>query len=339
MRVLVPLAIVLGLAIISYIGGKAAGLQYVFGVVLPYAAFAVFVGGFIYRVTGWARSPVPFRIPTTSGQEKSMPWVKHDKFESPSGTVGVIVRMALEVLLFRSLFRSTKTDLRELKEGPRLTYSSSKWLWGAGLVFHWSFLIIFVRHFRLFTGEVPSFVAALEWADGFLQITLPTLYMTDVAIVAAITYLFLRRVVVPQVRYISLAADYFPLFLIFAIVTSGILMRYIFKTDIAGVKELVHGLMSFKPTVPEGIGAIFFVHVAFISALLAYFPFSKIMHLGGVFMSPTRNLANNSRMVRHINPWNPPVKFHTYEAYEEDFWKVMKEADLPLDKEYKEEEE
>jgi nitrate reductase gamma subunit len=53
--------------------------------------------------------------------------------------------------------------------------------------------------------------------------------------------------------------------------------------------------------------------------LLAYFPFSKLMHLGGVFLSPTRNMLANTREVRHVNPWNYPVKVHTYEAYENDF--------------------
>ena len=50
-------------------------------------------------------------------------------------------------------------------------------------------------------------------------------------------------------------------------------------------------------------------------------------------MSPTRNLSNNSRIVRHINPWNPEVKYHTYEAYEDDFRERMIEAGLPVDKE------
>ena len=48
--------------------------------------------------------------------------------------------------------------------------------------------------------------------------------------------------------------------------------------------------------------------------LFAYFPFSKLMHMGGVFLSPTRNLANNNRMRRHVNPWNPEVEVHTYAA-------------------------
>jgi len=60
---------VIALIVISWIG-SLVGLDYLFGVVFPYLAFAIFIGGFIYRVFNWAQSPVPFRIPTTSGQGK-----------------------------------------------------------------------------------------------------------------------------------------------------------------------------------------------------------------------------------------------------------------------------
>ena len=81
------------------------------------------------------------------------------------------------------------------------------------------------------------------------------------------------------------------------------------------------------------IGGIFYVHLFFVSILLAYFPFSKLMHMGGVFLSPTRNLANDNRARRHINPWNHPVKVHTYEEYEDEFRDKIKEVGLPVDKE------
>ena len=68
------------------------------------------------------------------------------------------------------------------------------------------------------------------------------------------------------------------------------------------------------------------------SVLFAYFPFSKLVHMGGIFLSPTRNLSNNNRIVRHINPWNYPVKTHTYEEYEDEFREKMVEAGLPVDK-------
>ena len=69
-----------------------------------------------------------------------------------------------------------------------------------------------------------------------------------------------------------------------------------------------------------------------VSVLLAYFPFSKLMHMGGIFLSPTRNLANNNRAKRHVNPWNPAVKVHTYEEYEDEFRDKMMAAGLPVEK-------
>lgn len=110
-------------------------------------------------------------------------------------------------------------------------------------------------------------------------------------------------------------------------------MRYFTKVDIIGIKELTMGLATFHPTVPDGIGGLFYVHILFVSVLLAYFPFSKLMHLGGIFMSPTRNMTTNGRETRHVNPWNYPVKIHTYEAYEDEFREKMVEAGLPVDKE------
>jgi hypothetical protein len=56
------------------------------------------------------------------------------------------------------------------------------------------------------------------------------------------------------------------------------------------------------------------------------------MHAGGVFLSPTRNLANNNRMVRHVNPWNDPsIKPHSYADYEDEFRQFMADADIPLE--------
>lgn len=330
MKILAPLIIVLVLAGLAYIGVREAGLESLFGVYLPYAAIALFAFGFIVRVFIWARSPVPFRIPTTCGQQKSFPWIKHSKIESPFCLVGVIGRMLLEILFFRSLFRNTRIDLRE---GGKLGYTSTLWLWLAGMAFHYTFLIIVLRHLRFFTEPVPYVVSLLETVDAFFQIGVPVLYMTDILFLAAVTYLFLRRVVIPTLSYLSLPADYFPLFLIGGIGVTGVLMRYFFKVDIVKVKELMMSLVVFKPELPEGIGAIFYVHLFLISVLFAYFPFSKLMHMGGVFLSPTRNLANTNRMKMHVNPWNYPVKVHSYEAYEDEFREEMRGADLPLERE------
>ncbi len=321
---------VISLIVIVFIGVNAANLHYLFGVVIPYAAFLTFILGVIYRVLKWARVPVPFRIPTTAGQEKSLPWIKQNKIDNPSTSMGVIIRMAMEVFLFRSLFRNTKMELRD---GPKISYGSTKWLWLGGLAFHYTFLIILTRHVRLFMEPVPVLITIIESLDGFFQVGAPVLYLTDLFFIGAVTFLFLRRVVVPQLRYISLAQDYFPLFLICAIGLSGVIMRYFLKTDVVGVKELTMGLVTFKPVVPKDINIVFYIHLFLVSALFIYFPMSKLMHMAGVFLSPTRNLANTNRAEMHVNPWNYPVKVHTYEEYENDFREKMKAAGLPVEKE------
>jgi len=332
-KVLFSFLTVIVLIIIAIMGASITNLHYVFGIIIPYVALIMFVGGFISRVIKWGRSPVPFRIPTTIGQQKSLPWIKQNKIENPTSAFGVIVRMAMEVLFFRSLFRNTQTELREGKNGPILAYGSAKWLWLGSLFFHWSFLIIIVRHLRLFLEPIPFFVQLLESVDGMLQIGLPSIYLTDLFILVAVTFLFLRRVCIPRIKYISLPADFFPLFMIMSVAISGILMRYFYKVDLIAVKQLAIGLATFQPVLPSGIGPMFFIHIFLVSVLFAYFPMSKLMHMGGIFMSPTRNMISNNRMVRHINPWNPVVEVHTYEQYEDEFRVKMKKAGIPVEKE------
>lgn len=328
MKALLPLVLVLGLALVAFVGA-GVGLAFVFGIVVPYLAMALFVGGFTWRVVRWARSPVPFRIPTPTGQARSLPWIKSDPLESPSSALGVVGRVALEVLFFRSLFRNSKAELR----GDRLTYSGAQFLWLAGLAFHWSFLIVFVRHYRFFTEPVPSFVTAIQSVDGMFQLGVPPLYLSGVIMLAAVTALFLRRVVIPQVRYISLPSDYFPLFLLMGIALSGGLLRHLFRVDLVAVKELAIGLVTFQPVLPQGVNPLFYVHLFLVSTLFAYFPASKLMHMGGVFLSPTRNLPNNSRMVRHVNAWDYPVEAHTYAQWQDEFKDKIVAAGLPLDEE------
>ena len=329
MDVVYALVTVMVLASLAFLGGESASLRPLFGVVLPGLALVTFLLGLTYRVMLWARSPVTFRIPTTCGQQKSLPWIKAGWLESPSTTPGVVARMALEVGLFRSLFRNTRVELRD---GPRLLYGENKFLWLGAMAFHWSVLVIFLRHLRFFMEPVPGFVTLLSSVDGFFQVGAPVLYVTDIIILAALLYLLLRRLRDPQVRYLSLFADYLPLFLLLGLVLSGIFMRYFIRIDTVAVKQLALGLVTFSPIIPREVGPVFFIHLFLLAVLVAYFPFSKLMHMGGVFLSPTRNLANTNRRRRHVNPWNAPVKVHTYEEWEDEFRDKIKAAGLPLDK-------
>jgi nitrate reductase gamma subunit len=329
MAVFFSLLAVLFCAALGYLGGSIPALRLAFGVIVPYAAVLIFLVGVAYRVLRWARAPVPFRITATCGQQKSLSWIKANRIDNPSTALGAIARMVLEILLFRSLFRNTKA---ELHKGPRLVFGESKFLWLGALAFHWSFLIILLRHLRFFIDPVPGWLLSAQNLDGFFRISTPDLYVTDIIILAAVLYLLLRRALDTRIRYISLFTDYFALFLLLGLAVSGVLMRYFIKTEVMEVKRLTLGIVTFHPVVPEGVGALFFMHFFLLSTLLAYFPFSKLMHMGGVFLSPTRNLANNNRMKRHVNPWNYPVKVHSYQEWEEEFKDKIKACGLPLEK-------
>ncbi len=325
------------LIVLAIIGASVESLHYVFWVVIPYIALAVFILGIIYRVIKWARAPVPFRITTTCGQQKSLDWIKPNKLDNPSTFWGAVGRMALEILLFRSLFRNTKASI---KDGKKLIYSVDKYLWLFSLIFHWSFLIIVLRHFRFFVEPTPVFVGVLQDLDGFFQVGLPLIFITDVLIILALSYLFARRIYNNKVRYISLASDYFPVLLILAIAVTGVMIRYFFKVDLIAVKEMALALLSFSHVDAQVLAKLspwFFVHFFLVSSLLIYFPMSKLVHMPGIFLSPTRNLANNNRKKHHDNPWKADLNMppHTYEEYEDEFREVMAHVGLPLDKEVK----
>lgn len=311
------------------------GLKPLLGIVIPAIAVIVFIGGFICKILYWAKSPVPFAIPTVGGQEKSLDFIKPNKLDAPSSTLAVVGRMALEILLFRSLFRNTYAVRSTVNDSPRMTYYSSKWIWFFALVFHYSFWIILFRHLRFFFEPVPFCVDILEFVDGIFQIGAPRLFLTSVFFVVGIGFLFLRRIYNEKTRYISLTSDYFPLFLLLGIAFTGICMRHFGKVDIAEVKVFTMSLVTLSPTTAnlDKIGSIFFVHLTFVSVFFMYFPFSKLMHMGGIFFSPTRNMKVNTREYYHENPWNDKnAKFRTYEEYEDDFCEPMDEAGLPLDK-------
>ncbi len=275
-----------------------------------YISFAIFIIGFIYRIVKWANLPVPLKIVTT-GQ---------GSIDNPKSRGAVILRMASEVLLFISLFRNTKYDIKTN------TIRSNRMLWLGAMVFHVSFLLIVLRHFRFFTYPVPSVIEVLNKADSFTPFMPSLTTITGILIIIALLYLFIRRLVFPEMRYISIFSDYLILLLLLAIVITGDMMKYFLRVDLIQVKEFMLGLISFSPVSTE-IPWLFGLHLLLVSALLVYFPFSKLMHAPGIFFSPTRNQINNPRHARHVNPWNYPVKIQSFKEFKKEYENALKDVE------------
>lgn len=238
-------------------------LIFIIGIILPYFSLVIFIAGIIIRIWSWVRIPVPLKIPTTP---------------APETTHGVILRIASEVLVFRSLFRADKI------------------LWLGGIAFHVALIFILLRHLRYFIYPVPSMIIDLGTSGIVAGLVIP----------AAILYLFSRRLVMERVRYISTLPDYLVLLLILLIALTGIILKYFSRVDLVSVKAFILSLITFRPVLPP-VHLWFLIHFSLVMILLIYFPWSKLIHAGGIFFSSTINQKNDSRKRRFINPWDYPV--------------------------------
>ena len=188
--------------------------------------------------------------------------------------------MFREVVFFESLFKATK------------------WTWLFGWMFHIGLLLVLLRHLRYFIE--PAWLP--NWMWTLIELIQPFGIYAAFAMVAGLLGLFIRRVFVDRVRYISAPSDYLWLLLLGFIGVSGLIMQFVFRTDVVMVKQFFTGLMTFNwGQLPVDFPLI--VHLLLVAILMILFPFSKLLHVPGIFFSPTRNQVDNPREKRHIAPW------------------------------------
>ncbi len=231
---------------------------------LFYAATAMFVFGVGFRIYSYARTPAPLKIPTTP---------------APLTPAGAGFRVAREVVLFESLFKS------------------NKWIWLFGAMFHFGLLLVLLRHLRYFTQPVWTWVVLLQPFGKYASFLMVT----------GLAGLWARRFLLPRIRYISTPSDHLMLVLLLGIGLSGMSMDFVSHTDIISLKEFALGLLYFDWQ-PLPADPPLLVHLFLVATLLAIFPISKLLHAPGVFFSPTRNQADNAREQQHVTPWAPKLE-------------------------------
>ncbi|MDX1528527.1 MAG: respiratory nitrate reductase subunit gamma [Gammaproteobacteria bacterium] len=224
-----------------------------------YAATFILIAGLIYRISLYARTPAPLKIPTTP---------------APTSVPGVVLRMLGELVLFTSLFKANKPT------------------WLFGWLFHFALLIVLLGHLRYIVEPVWGWIAMAQQLG---------VYAGSVMLIG-LAGLWLRRIVVDRVRYISAPSDHLMLALLAAIAATGMVMRTISHTDVVAVKAFVLGLVRFDwhPLPADGF---LITHLLLVVVLMAVFPFSKLLHAPAVFFSPTRVQVDNPREKRHLDPW------------------------------------
>ena len=179
---------------------------------------------------------------------------------APRGNLGAAGRVAADVLVYPSLFKADKA------------------LWLGAMIFHAALFTILARHLRYFTYPVP----------GFTLFRSPVALWIGYIFGLAVLFLFWRRLALPRTLYVSGAPDYLVLAWLGMIAATGILLKYWLHVNLVDVKAFTLGLLALRPVAPPP-HALFLVHHALVALLMIYFPFSKLLHAGGIFFSPTRN--------------------------------------------------
>jgi len=232
---------------------------------LFYFAAIVMVAGLAFKIRQYWRTPAPLKIPTTP---------------APLTRTGVVFRLAREVVVFESLFKS------------------NKWLWIFAVLFHLGLFLVLFRHVRYFQEPV--------WLP--VQLIQPFAVIYGLMMIAGLGMLLLRRLVSERIRYITGPSDILMLVLLLGIGMSGMAMTNVVHTDIVAVKMFFLGLLrlDFQPLPSD---PVLLVHLFLVAVLMIIFPFSKLLHVPGIFFSPTRNQVDDARERRHLAPW--AAKFET----------------------------
>ena len=226
------------------------------GVILPYVALLVFLGGMAYRFYTWKKLASP---PMTL-------------FPAPKDEKANTLNTLQEAAFFKSLF-----------QGDRV-------LWFFAWAFHAVLLLIFVGHFRVVTGMIDSTLASLGMnQDGITTMSNTAGGAAGAVILLATLLLLVRRLTLPRVREITGPADYLALLLIAAIIITGNLMRFspAYHFDLTASRDYFFGLASFGDVTNSAAlqHGMFLVHMCLALILILCIPFSKILHFGGIFFT------------------------------------------------------
>jgi nitrate reductase gamma subunit len=197
---------------------------------------------------------------------------------APETDLSAAGRVALDALVYPSLFKADKA------------------LWAGALIFHGALFVVLARHLRYFTYPVPGLSLSLS----------PVALWAGYVFGLAILFLLWRRLALPRALYISGVPDYLVLIMLGLIAGTGILVKYWLHVNLVDVKAFTLGLLTLQPVAPPP-HALFLIHYIFVALLLIYFPFSKLLHAGGIFFSPTRNQPYTIQKVTPVKGANGKV--------------------------------
>jgi nitrate reductase gamma subunit len=221
--------------------------------IMVYVAVAVFIGGSVYRVIKWLRTP---KSPVRQGM-----------FPQPGGPLTRALKLGKDSLIFPQVL------------------DTDRWMWFFVIGMHLAGIGLFIGHLRLIFEFTPIYNAVgpatmenmAAWVGGAIGISL----------FIAFTYFLLRRFKSPY-RELSVPEDYLLLVLILMLVLLGDHLRFTHPFELSSYRDYMESLLRFKPHFDNLISDsparwVLVGHVLTANLLLIYFPFSKLVHAIGGF--------------------------------------------------------
>lgn len=224
--------------------------------ILPYIAVAIFTIGLLYRLGRWASGRVVHNITLTP---------------APTTQAGAVLDIATEAALFKSLYKADKP------------------LWTGAWLMHVALLSILGGHVMgIGLLGLQFYYMGLTSAatSEYLSSILGTSF--GILVLVALIYLLYRRMAINEVKQISAPSDYAHLFLLIGIVSAGNFMRFFpeYTMHYEPAREYVAHLLTFTALTP-GMevmhNPVFVIHMLLVQVLMIVFPFSKLLHVPGMF--------------------------------------------------------
>ena len=159
-----------------------------------------------------------------------------------------------EKTLSLSVFLSGLTDILLLRRLLRV----NDVLWLGEWVFHTSLLVLFLSHLKYILDPVPAIIAAMEIPARVAAWLLP----------ASLFYIGVMKIIVEKKPYVS-SYNFMLLGAMMVSCVSGLLMKYSFRADLAGIKHFTIGLVTFHVVSLPGTLIFLFHFVVFLLLLMS----------------------------------------------------------------------
>lgn len=158
-------------------------------------------------------------------------------------------------------------------------------LWFGEWVFHFSFLLVMLRHLRFFLNPVPDWVWWAQTPGLIAGYLLPL----------SLAYILVVRLLTKFEKYAS-PSNLLLLGLVLVISSTGVLMHGWFKPDVVGAKLFVFGILSMKQAaLPESL--LFATHFVLVLILVPFLP--THIFTAPLVMLEARKREQARRMVMH----------------------------------------